>query len=87
LIVWLCVLLKRLLVDLHANEAMYLQALNDPEHVHLDFITRLANDLAHHGASSTLLAVAAGIIIVVLDFFIIRAVWRLVSNPPGKTRL
>ncbi len=86
-IVFLFVLPKRLLVDLHANEAMYLQALNDPEHVHLDFITRLANDLAHHGASSTLLAVATGIIIVVLDFFIIRTLWRLVSNPQGKPRL
>jgi serine/threonine protein kinase len=87
LIFWLFVLLKRLLVDLHANEAMYLQALNDPEHVHLDFITRLANDLAHHGASSIILVVAAGIIIVVMDFFIVRAIWRLVSIPQGKPRL
>ncbi|MEO6742740.1 MAG: protein kinase, partial [Chthoniobacteraceae bacterium] len=79
-IIWLARTLTRLLVDFYANEAMHQRALADPEHIHLPFVTRLANDLLHSGPSTALFMVATGIAVLVVDFLIIRAVWRAVNG-------
>ncbi|MFN0079009.1 MAG: protein kinase domain-containing protein [Prosthecobacter sp.] len=72
--------IARWLVDFLANEPMHIRALSDPEHVHLGFVTRLANDLAHHGTSSVLFVFGAAVTAIAADYFIIRAVWRAVRR-------
>ena len=46
LIGWLLRSLTQLFVEFYANEPMRQRALSDPEHIHLGFVTRLANALA-----------------------------------------
>ena len=65
--------LVRIFVGLYSN----FSNLNKPE-VHLSFTTRLANLFSQHPELAPLIAVLLAIIV---DFFIIRAVWRAVNKP------
>ncbi len=73
---WLTFLLTRLVVDFHANPSV----VGDPR-ISPPFLTRLANDLTQQGVSATLLAVTTGLVILVVDFLLIRAVWRAMNRP------
>ncbi|MEQ1850815.1 MAG: serine/threonine-protein kinase [Chthoniobacteraceae bacterium] len=67
--------LTRIVVGFYANPSV----MGDPR-IDPPFLTRLANDLANQGASATLVAIATVIMILVVDFFIIRAVWCAVKS-------
>ena len=67
--------LTRIVVGFYANPSV----MGDPR-IDPPFLTRLANDLANQGASATFVAIATVIMILVVDFFIIRAVWRAVNR-------
>jgi predicted Ser/Thr protein kinase len=69
---WVVTGLARVFVEFYSN----FSNLNNPQ-VHPPFITRLANLLSQH-PELTIFAVA--VIIIVLDFLIIRAVWRAVNK-------
>ena len=73
---WLTFLLTRLVVDFHANPSV----VGDPR-LAPPFLTRLANDLAQQGVSAT------GFVILLVDFLIIRAVWRAVNRPTPVRRV
>ncbi len=81
-IVWLVrTTVARFFVAFYANEAMHQRALADPEHIRLPFVTRLANDFLHNGPSASLFfMLATGITVLVVDYLIIRAVWRAVNG-------
>ncbi|MEA3212533.1 MAG: eukaryotic-like serine/threonine-protein kinase [Chthoniobacter sp.] len=68
---WLGVALARLFVELCSNPSL----LNDP-HIHPTLATRMANLLLQHPQLALLVAVVAAIVV---DFFIVRAVWRAVA--------
>ena len=76
LTVWVGICLKRLLVGFYANPSV----IGDPR-IDPPFITRLANDLAQNGVSATLLTIVTVLAILVVDFLIIRRVWRAVNSP------
>ena len=82
LIGWLLKSLTQLFVEFYANEPMRQRALSDPEHIHLGFVTRLANALAHHELIVTFVLIVSAIVV---DYFIIRAVWRAVNRTAGGT--
>ncbi|MCX7044360.1 MAG: protein kinase [Candidatus Sumerlaeota bacterium] len=67
--------LARLCVSLFANPALQ----NRPE-VNPVFITKVANHLAEHNMLPILAAI---LIALAVDYFIIRGVWRVVSRPSG----
>ncbi|MGA2496165.1 MAG: protein kinase [Tepidisphaeraceae bacterium] len=69
---WLWLASARLLVDFHSN----FSNLNNPQ-VHLPLTTRIANLVSQHHELAPLIAV---LIVIVVDFFIIRAVWRAVNK-------
>ncbi len=69
---WVVTGLVRVFAEMNSN----FTNLNNPQ-VHPQFITRLANLLSQH-AELTISAVA--VIIIVLDFLIIRRVWRAVNS-------
>ena len=82
LIGWLLKSLTQLFVELYMNEPMRQRALSDPEHIHLGFVTRLANTLAHNdGMVAFVLIVAA----FVVDVFIVRWVWRAVNKSSANS--
>ena len=75
--VWVWVTFARLLVEFYANPSV----LNDPQ-IHPPLTTRLANLLAQHSEIVPLVAIA---MVIAVDFFIIRAVWRAVKRPSASS--
>lgn len=72
-IMWLLKTLSHLITDFYTN----LSNQNNPQ-VHLPLTTRLVNFLFHHPELAVFVAIVAAI---VMDFIIIRSVWRAVNQP------
>lgn len=76
LLAWVGWLPFRALIEVCADEALSQSAAANPGTVHVNLLTRLANDAAHDGATKALAVVVLVGAILLVDAFVARALWR-----------